>query len=621
MKCLFVLLVCGVLLPEAVRSAVWPLDSATMTVPGTPAQSYFVYVPKGKQFDAVHLRGRIVGAGRSNVLAIYLDGQLIKILRPGNGDTLDATLPALSAGFHRIRLTGSPTTRMPEHQVGVQCPPSYSLPMSVEDLILRYQPSQVRAPWLAGLPDGLFNPSYPRKRPWLGAMVLSPLSTASETAALRLASDFSANTGLRFSVGNDPQADFRIILRQNSWNGAIAWIKIQEPEPTNVDEETVLRPRVPTLTITYGDATSLNNAVNALLDKDYRRQLRASEAQVSGTVAEPRWGTLHSPETLSELGLADMTMAGDQKLGLTLVYPTYWQPTGPIKGSLVVRSQAGLPEDAHLNVWLNSMLAGSASLKYLRSSKIQQNIGIDSAQVPDSTTFSLQLNAVLDQYGFCQQLTPGRLWVNAQKSTLKFPHRDKSGIMQLLPTLVARPLISTDRSDAALDAALAIVQEEASVTDYKPLPYQVVGTSGQKDGRGAVSVDALYIGVDANAVKMFANAQSPRINSMYIEHAVWLHATQDGRVNILASHAQSLRDFAAIWSKAVQHIPDGTRDALVGTDSGHVLVLRAAPFMGVRLGNQLNNHDLEYGAIIVLALLAAGAALFLWLWWSRRGVQ
>lgn len=620
MKCLFVVLLCGVLLPNAVRSAEWPLDSATMTVAGAPSQSYFVYVPKGKQFDAVHLCGRIVGAGRSNVLAIYLDGQLIKTLRPRNADTVDAALPALSAGFHRIRLTGSPTTRIPEHQIGVQCPPSYSLPMSVEDLILRYQPSGVRAPWLARLPDGLFNRSYPRERPWFGTIVLSPLSTASETAALRLASDFSANTELRFTVGNNPQADFRIILRQHSWNGATARIRLREPESMRVGEETVLRPRVPTLTITYGDAASLNNAVNALLDKEYRRQLRVSEAQVVGTVAEPRWGTLHSPETLSELGLADMIMAGDQKLNLTLAYPKYWQPTGPIKGHLEVRSQAGLPEDAHLNVWLNGMLAGSASLNDLDSRKIQRSIGIDSTRVPDSTTFSLQLNAVLDQYGFCQQLTPGKLWVNVEQSTLKLPHRDKSGIMQLLPTLVARPLISTDRSRAALDAALAIVQEEGSVTDGKPLPYRIVRAGKQKDGTGAASVDALYIGVDANAVKVFADAQSPRINPTYIEHAVWLHATQNGRVNILASRAQSLRDLSAIWSKAVKHIPDGTRDALVDTDSGQVLVLRATPFMAVSLGNQLNTHDFEYEAIIVLGLIAAGAVLFLWLWWRRRGV-
>lgn len=622
MKRIIAWFACAMLLPVAVAAAPavdWPLSDLVLKSADTRSQPYFIYVPSGQRFSGVSLRGIIVGDGHTNVLSVYLDGRLIKVLRPLDGDRLNAAMPDLAAGFHRIVLTGSPTVRAPEQQIGIQCPPLYNVPMSIEHLALRYTPQQIWPAELAQLPDGLYNRSYPASRPWLGSVVLDPANTVSATAILRLVGIFRANAGLRFVVGDDPQADFSIVLRKVDALGQKASIALQDPKAVRVQGQLVIQPRVPTLTLEYGDASALQNGINALLDGAYRRQLTESQAVVSSAVSQPRWGTLAAPDTLSALGLTDLTLVGNRRVNLSLAYPVYWQPTGPVKGHLLLKTQAGLPNDAHLNVWLDGTLAGSAPLDHLVGSETRRVVSVEGMQTPVSTMLGLQLDVVLDHRAFCQQPTPGKLWIDAQQSVLHLPHRDKMGIMQLLPALVARPLISTDGTGAALDVALAVALGEDSVTGGAPLPYLVhSGSLSLGNSENSIS-PTLSVAIDPHAVDVFAAAEAPHINAAYLQHAVWLHASHDGYLKIQATRAKSLRELAAVWPRVLERIPDGALDALVDADSGQVLVLRTLPSTAILPEGRLSDRQFEYGFVIVLVVAILFAAILFWL--SRRRLR
>lgn len=589
----------------------WPLSSIVYNSLHNTQNRQFIYVPSGEHFTKVKLQGQITAGGIDNVIAVYLDGNLQNVLRPSDGTNFMISLPDLLPGFHRIELVGHPTVLTSSNPKGVTCPTVYTLPLGISDLALQYTPLRVSAPQIAYLPDGLYNRSYPTRQTLLGAMDLQPSTPSAFSAALRLASWFKASGGIRWESGLHANADFQIVLVHQGDLESPARITVQDP--TGAIGGTTMQQLVPTLIIAYRNDDGLQAAVMALLNAEYRHELLDSSANIPSAVTPPLWGTLVTPTTLSQLGLSDITLRGSEQQSVFLPYPPYWQPIGAPTGHIILRTQAGLADGSHLNVWLGDALAGSDTLAFVGSGSIQRSLPVNGTSIPRHTDLGLRLHGVLLANRMCDVPVPGVLWISASDSEITLPHRYKAGIMALLPRLVANPSIVASDSSATLTAALNIAAAEQRVTGGKPLPY-VVSFANPIGGPAALSLL-----ISPKAFSRLAAVYALKLNQTFLAQSVLLHIKKSGMVQLIASHDSTLAGISNVWSKALPQIPDGALDAALNVESGMVQVLARSPTTALSPQGTLSNHQYK---VIVLAVIGIFvlfvAGLLLWLRRWRR---
>jgi hypothetical protein len=590
----------------------WPLSSTVYNSLNNAQNNQFVYVPTGERFTGVKLQGQITAGGSDNVLSVYLDGHLQRVLRPSNGENFLISLPDLPPGFHRIKLVGHSTVLTSTNPKNVDCPPVYSLPLGISDLALQYTPSRVAAPQIAYLPDGLYNRSHPARQPLLGAMDLQPATPSAFGAALRLSSWFKASRGIRWKGGLHANADFQIVLVHKGSLESPARITIQEPAGgTIIDVAT--QPSIPTLTITYRNDDGLQAAVMALLNGEYRHELLDSSADIPSAVTPPVWGTLVTPTTLSQLGLSNITLRGSEHQSVLLPFPPYWQPIGAPTGHIILRTQAGLADGSHLNVWLGDALAGSDTLAFVGSGNIQRSLPVNGASIPRHTDLGLRLHGILLANRVCDVPVPGVLWISASDSEITLPHRYKAGVMALLPQLIANPSIVASDSSSTLTAALNIAAAEQMVTGGKPLPYVVSFT------KPVGGPPALSLLVSQKVFSRLAAAYATKLNQAFLAQSVLLHVRKSGMVQLIASHDNILAGISDVWSKALTQIPDGTLDAALNVDSGTVQILARSPTTALSPQGTLSNRQYKLIVLAVIGFfLLAVSGLLLWLRRWRR---
>jgi hypothetical protein len=589
----------------------WPLSSIVYNSLYNMQNRQFVYVPTGERFTQVKLQGHITAGGSDNVLSVYLDGHLQSVLRPSDGTNFMIALPDLSPGFHRVELVGHPTVLTSNNPKNIDCPPVYSLPLGISDLALQYTPLRVAEPQIAYLPDGLYNRSYPARRPLLGAMDLQPATPSAFGAALRLASWLKARRTIRWEGGLHAHANFQIVLVHQGTLGPLARITVQEP--ASIIGDVTTQQSIPTLIIAYRNDDGLQAAVMALLNANYRHELLDSRADISSAVVPPVWGTLITPSTLSQLGLSNITLRGSEQQSILLSYPPYWQPIGAPTGHLILRTQAGLADGSHLNVWLGDALAGSDTLAFVGSGSIQRSLPVNGASIPRYTDIGLDLHSDLLANRVCDVPVPGVLWISASDSEIVIPHRYKTGIMAVLPQLVANPSIVTTNSNASLTAALNIAEAEQMVTGGKPLPYVVSFTK-------PVGVPpALSLLVSQKAFSRITAAYSPKLNQAFLTQSVLLHINKSDMVQVIAPNENTLAGISAVWSKGLTQIPDGTLDAALNIESGTVQVLARSPTTVLSTQGTLSNHQYKVIGLVVFGIfLLFVAGLLLWLRRWRR---
>lgn len=588
----------------------WPITSSVYNGLYNKQKNEFVYVPAGEQFVHVKLNGQITAGGNNNVLSVYLDGRLIQVLRPRDKQDFSITFPDLSAGFHRIKIVGHPTVLASPSQKITRCQQIYSIPFSLSELALHYTPLRVAAPQIAQLPDGLYNRNYPSHKPLVAAIDLQPDTPSAFESALRLASWFKANRRIRWESGIHPNANFQIILTHQSNIGFPAHITMQEPASAHVKVTAHQHQSIPTLTIAYRNESGLQAAVMALLNSNYRHELSSSNADLSGAVTPPEWGTLVTPSTLSQLGISNITLHGNKKKSVLLAYPPYWHVIGTPAGHLILRTQSGLANGSHLNIWLGSALAGSDPLAFIGSGKIQQSIPVNGAsKISHHTNLLLRLHSVLLSNRICDVPVPGTLWISASDTKISLPHRYKTGVMALLPRLVANPSIVASDSAASLTAALNIAASEQAVTNDKPLPYVV---SFKSPLGGAPSLTMLVSQKDFSRV---AAAYATKLNQSFLMQSVLLHVKKSGTIELVAPDEQNLANVADVWSHALSKFPDGTLDAALNVESGSVQILAHSPSSAVLFTrNKSGNNQYKLVVLTIMGLfLLTILGLFLWL--------
>lgn len=600
---------CLLLIPPALAGGDWPLDDVTLTGQGDAA-SRFVYVPPGQRFESVRLHIELPEGIGPQRLAITLNGQHLHSLEWRLGGERTLSLPDLYPGFHRVELTGWPAP-LALGEPDTLCPVLMTPPLTLSAPTLRYRAVAAGEMRLSDLPDALFNPSHPR-RP-VGVLELDRPEAL--TAAARLISGWQFSRRVEWHAGDVSGADFAVRLRQDSALEADALVALHPMEST---DEAPVRPRPPTLEIRYRDRVGLDAAVHRLLDESQRQQLTMPRTEVSGAVREPDWARLKSPRTLADLGLADLHLDGSQQRSLALPFPPHWQPTGPLSGTLRLRGQAGLPEGSRLDVWVNEVLSGSQPTHELASHDIQRSIPVDGSRAPQTAALGMRLSAELEVPRDCTWPLQGSLWVDAEQSRLELPHLAKSGVMALVPRLLADPGVVLDENqpEAAMQLLIGMMELTRLASTPHPLPYRLeLGRLAERDAETAPSLALL---IDEGLQERLLARYPDRVAPEFVAGALRWQADADGRSLVTAASPETLRQAAARIGDLGYRLPDGTRDVLIHAREGTIVVLEQQPRVATAPARPLSRQQLEWGILVVAGLVLLLLAGLLWRFWRRR---
>ncbi len=588
------------------QAQTWPLQPYHWGSSQGLTSPQFLYVPKMEIFTHVVLTGILQTGGDRQILSVYVDGNLAGTVQPSKSGSITIPLPSLSAGYHRVRVTGHSlmlnleTPSIPQ----VACVYEHPLPMNFYHIAISYRRVLVSSAKLAGLPDGLFNPAYPGTHALIAQLSLEPASPEAKAAALQLAGWFRAARTIHWETTGAVVPNFMVILRKN-------------PELSEPAQLTLARDWLnvaPELLIEYRSTNGLNAAIHAILNPIYRNQLTSTHALIPEGVTAPDWGILADPHTLAQLGLTDTLLEGNQRHSFTLDYPVYWQPSDVLQGNLRLQVQAGLIQGSHLNVWSNTDLLGSQNLQSTPGSstaEIQQNLPLKSAAIPKTPDLPVILHSVLLASPLCGVSIPGSLVINAQKSKIRLPHRDKTGVLQYMPSLVVRPVFHLSGS-GTMEAALAIVEEEQSVlTSDASLPYRVV--SGAKKGY------LVNLSVDPKKVHQVVRQFSSQINPLTLQSSIILEQTTTG-VHWLA---ESATVFQSLWRRlpdVLRQIPDGAKVVLINVQNGEVLVLDRSPTVILHPTDIVSSSQFRWVVLASIGgFLLVGSLLFYWIRKKKHG--
>ncbi|GAA0566992.1 hypothetical protein GCM10008997_14480 [Halomonas salifodinae] len=591
-----------------VLGAAWPLADIDVEEAATQISRY-VYVPEGQRFGAVSLNATLLGQGGEHRLMVRLDGDIVHLVEPHGRQTIRAALPDLTPGFHRLDFLGWPARYMADESLQERCPMPLSRPFQLRELSLDYRPRSTGEVALKHLPDGLFNRGHPGGA--LGHLTIEAGDEDAYTAAARLVSWLDRQADLRWETGTRPgEVDFVIDIRHDAALAPPARVALI---PARWEGEA---PRPATLEIRYRQVRALHAAVLALLDVTQRDQLLDAHADFDVERREPVWARLREPRTLAELGLEDIRLASTGQATYLLDYPPHWQPTGVPRGQLLLRGQAGLPQGAHLNLWMEGALSGSQPLHELASHNIERTLPLAGVAVPERPRLTLELAAELEVTRHCYLPLQGDLWIDAEESEVGFEYVPKAGLMALIPRLIAAPSVRLpeDHAEAGMQLLTALMRAHRQAATPDPVPYRVrLAGDGRDDMGEAPSVE---IRVEPAMADRLQARFPERLQPGFAEGALWWRADEQGRGLITAASPEVLRRGAAVLPEHWWRIPDGTREALLHAQDGTLVVLAHRPTPVAAPSRALSRDQLHWGLIAVATLFAL---IVLWLvWWRRR---
>ena len=585
-------------------SETWSFDDISLTGLGA-RQSKFVYVPKGQYFEDVQFKFETSPGLLPQRLILQLNGRPLDTLRWQASEKFTIDLPDLPAGFHRIDVLGWPSLDRldsADDRCAVMQPPHLSL----YDPTLEYEKVFNDEAFLSDLPEGLYNPSHPE--PPIGWLDLGEPEALS--AAARLISGWRANGRINWLVSNElvENADFRVSFRfyKTMMPEALIYFEpfSEALESDNSMPEGTKRHTIPTLYIDYRSQEGLVAAVHRLLDPDQRLQLLARQAEIYRAVKEPAWATIKNFQTLADLGFEDLNLLGTQELSLGLPFPPHWQPTGPLEGTLYVRSQAGLPEGSRLDAWIDGGLAGSLPVVGFPSQSIQYVVPLESGGTPQVASLGLRLDSELEISRLCTWPLHGSIWIDAKRTKLQLPHVVKSGVMALVPRLLADPSISLDKSypQQGLQLLSGLMELVHLAGTPDPTAYQI--NLGSLDTEHTETAPSLSILID-EALEGRLEARYPQlVTPGFVSGALRWQADDDGRSRITATSPEILRQAASVIADIGYRIPDGARDVLIHAKEGTLVILDKQARVVAEPASKVSRQELEWGILVVLGMLA-----------------
>ena len=559
---------------------------------------HYIYIPDGEYFKNNELVGDLFGSNYHSHIEVHLDDRLISIFSLREHKNFKINLPSMKSGFHKLTILGLPDTLMLSMKSNkvTNCPKMRELPFGLEKVFINFQSEIVSMPTINKYQEVLFNPAFPSDRPLIGSLVFEEETSTVLSAASRIISGIKAPMrGIHYVKGENNDTDFSLVFKKVETLNTDSSIMIERRKRVvyTLKEKQIYKIEPARLTFYYNDDTKLLDSVNALLNKRYLKPLHNISVDINDSVEEPEWGILKEYKTLKDLGVNDTRLTGDGTTKLLLNYPIYWRATDRLKGKILIRSQSALPQDTHLNIWLDEVLSGSQAVAYLGSGDIQRIIPVDGLYIPKKHIVKLDLDAILSTRKICDVPTPGTLWISSEDSLIEMPHRQKTGIMSLLPALVSKPTIELfPISTGTLSAAATFIQEQQKVTGDKPLAYNVSNAIDNND-------TTLHIEVNKKAIKNFFSENLTALNFSLISDSIWLHSEKDGKLKVIAPNDKTLQNLSGVWSKVINKINDGAIDVIIDTVCKEVLIINEKKSLKDIATTKMSNDEYKYAVIII----------------------
>lgn len=559
-------------------------------------ESRYIYVGRGVDWGSPIFTSTVTVSNPTS-LSVRLNDRAVYAAKLEGTQTIEFPLNGLKSGFNRLDFSVRQSPLMSVVQ-GNDCDQETFGLFNLSEGEINFD-RKVYNLKISNLPDVLFNPEVLDRKPYAARFRVDTRSQTELTALSRLASAWPAVSGVRWiEASNDESihADFTVELNYDESLKNKAEVSLYFAEG-RIDNE-----KHPILRINYGTEKALLSAVNGLTNKNYSQQLNSNNAILPDYLGEPKWAKLKSFETLADLGISSFRLdSGDQSLFLN--FPSAWQITGPLEGSLAFKSQSSLIQGSNLTIWINNILSGGAGLEQLPEKNSNRKIPFLGEAKLNNNNFELRVESNLLLSGDCT-VPKGTIWVDTKKSDISLPYRVKRGVASVNAFLVNDPVISVDGNEGGFAIAIALLQESSRMLlSRDPLRSEI--SIGKKE--------KTHVIVDEKAYKARVAEYPESIYPEYANGGVFITASNNS-FEVLAQNKSSVESFINYWSRIQPQFEDDLMAILV-TQDGEVRPLQYAETTNP-LAPRISGSSIYTYTLFIVSLMLSG--LIGWLWWKRR---
>lgn len=539
--------------------------------------SQYYYVAQGETWDNIIYKARYSTNENTHITVNYDGHQIYKANLTGSGE-LSFPIPKSIGGFHRLDFFVQSNYRDIENNQNLCLIEDPKQTVTLEQANLSYQ--TVRQKFiLKNLPDTLYNPKFNSQTPLKVELTFNQRSISEKSMLARLFSSWDRARPLQWITPNQatPEtANFNVVIQQNA-----------QTKTSKLDLSA--QNNIPTLKIQYRTAKDLENAVNTLLNPTYLQQLNTQSAELPDTVITPQWASVKSFNNLADFGIQD-TRLGQGKHNLTLNFPATWQPTDILQGQIALRSQSGLLEGSVITAWINEALAGSMKLADLKSDPVDQQFNIFGAGIAKSSVFNLAIENMLIANSKCIPNTQGSIWINAEKSTVNLPYKQKQGVISISTVLATSPNISVnDNIDSSSMAETVMQTAKNMLMTAEPIPLNLHSLDSE-------NIQKVNIRVDSD---IFKQQVLMHTNTLYMPTAAhgFFVIYENEKFHIITDDHIGADVFNLIWPKIQNKIPSDAAKIFVSSD-GEIYMLKKMP-----ITNAVNDPLIEQSNTFVIIII------------------
>lgn len=584
------LLAISILAAQTANAAQWSFPDSISQSKQAQISQYF-YVAKGESWNNATYTANY-NADQNVSVVVNLDDKPIYRAQLADTGTLSFNVPASTSGFHRLDLIVQQNNTIDQSNLCLEQPIQAT---AFEQANLSYQP--VRQNFrLSDLPDALYNPKLNSNTALKGAFIFNAKDIKESSSLARLVSGWEQSRTVKWLTAQQAETetpDFKVVV-QHAAQLKNPVLQLQAPN------------NIPTLTIQYGNAAQLENAVNALLNAKYLQQLNSDSAQLPERIESPTWAVSKKFDNLADLGIQDFRL-GQSKQIFTLNFPAVWQPTDILQGQIALRAQSGLLEGSAMTAWINSALAGSMKLANLESDPVDRQFNIFSADIGKSPSFDLAIENTVLANSNCLPNVQGSVWVNAEKSKLMLPYVLKQGVISLSSVLATQPKIAINDHPSSNSIAVTAMQTaKQMLMTAAPVPLNLSSFDPAHPEQVNVRVNA---DIYHQQVLMHQDTlyQPTAANGFFVIY-------QNNRFNIITDDTTGADTFNRLWPKIQSQIPNNTAKLFVSAE-GNVYVLK-------KLILQTKSEPIieQSNTFVIIVILSALVVLmaFFWLWRKRN---
>lgn len=579
-----------------VQATTWQFDDLsskrqTITVP------YYFYVGQGAEWQDIQFSAGFETDNHATIFVNYDDKPIFKSSLDDTGQ-LSFKIPASKSGFHRLDiLVQQESIFKNNQQTNSYCLQPTRQFTYLNNIQIDYTPIRLTY-WLSQLPDALFNPQLRQDHPIIAQLKFDQNSILEASMLARLANNWNFATPIYWVTQPPKPEEHRSVNFVIEIQHSDAVLNAAQVKLASENQQPVLR-------IIYHSPQQLNNAINALLNREYAQQLNVSSATFEHSVQAPKWATLRKFENLADLGIADIQLDDSSKT-VSLNFPATWQPTDVLHGQLALRSQSGMLQGSVVQVWLNENLAGTMSLAKLDSTPIDRQFEFIGKYTPSVTHYNLRLENAQINSVECLPNAKGALWIDATKSKLDFPHQYKNGVVAISSSFVSNPTIAINQPDAlGIAIYLGQVAKKMLLTDA---PVAVNITQYNPHNPNKINVI-----VDQQQYQQQLKANTDTLYAAAAQHGFFVNMKND-QFWVITDSAVGAERFMQYWATIQDQIPDNTVSMYV-SEQGDISVLKQ-----MVVDNQPLPVIRQYSLMLMIAIGVVFAAfvLILWVWYRNR---